>query len=140
MDRYRIIHRLKLGVPEIDTQHEEMANKLHAVSGALSDGDAAEVVLRLDELIACTEEHFRDEEHLFEMGGYSNLPEHRRQHAQLSAQLQDLKTRLASGKEPPNATLADSLWVWFGMHVLKADRLAADVINANHPDKVPQPR
>lgn len=133
MDENRRIERLKyeMGIPEMDAQHEEMAIKLGAVTKAIAEGDTKTLAIRLDELIIFTAEHFRDEEQVLENANYGALPEHRRQHVQLSAQLHDLKARLASGKESPDAVLADSLWVWFSMHVLKGDRLAADRIRVN---------
>lgn len=70
-----------LGIPEIDTQHEEISQLVAALQEAITQKDRRQLIhptlLRLNHLLV---NHFQYEESLMEMVGYGDLAQHRKMH------------------------------------------------------------
>ena len=109
-----------IGVPEIDRQHAEliaMANSLHhAIENSESYAIQASL---LDELISFTQFHFATEEALMDRYHDPNADAHKRQHAQLVAQVLFFRHALSSSD---SQMILSALRPWLIRHIKSYDR------------------
>jgi len=109
-----------IGVPEIDRQHETLialANRLHR---AIEDSE--DYVLQsalLDELVSYTQYHFASEEALMDRYKDPNAEAHKRQHAQLVAQVQFFRHALSNSD---SQMILSALRPWLIRHIRSYDR------------------
>lgn len=108
------------GVPEIDRQHEEliaMANSLHH---AIENSESYAIVAALlDELISFTQFHFATEESLMDRYHDPNADAHKRQHAQLIAQVLFFRHALSNSD---SQMILSALRPWLIRHIKSYDR------------------
>jgi len=114
---------LKLKIPRIDEQHQQLVVLINQLHGAMkgNQGQAA-VGLILDRLIDYTAMHFGFEEKLFAEHGYPDLVEHQRIHQELVAQVIDFQKRFKLGDAFVSMELMDFLKDWLVSHIQGADR------------------
>ena len=83
----------------IDEQHIQLFDLANALLSALVEGQPpATAEARLDVLLRHAEKHFRDEEGLLQKAGYTDLDQHRGEHARLIAGARSLQADMKAGK------------------------------------------
>lgn len=108
---------------QIDDEHQQMfdlVNRLHAEMTAAADRDT--VGRTLDALVACTQEHFADEESVMQAHEYAHLPEHARKHQALLAQLQTFVDEFRGGKMSITPETMAFLHEWLTQHMRRDDQ------------------
>ena len=124
-----------VGVPEIDDQHARMAALLNRVGDAVKTGQREERIMSLlDELVACTRDHFETEERLMDQHGYANALLHQQAHRKL---VEDL---LSIQRQFDNASLMLTLQAlkdWLIQHITESDRHLGEALLAAGAVKSP---
>jgi len=116
-----------LGVPEIDRQHQELADMLNKLNDAVKQNAPAEVAIHLfDEMIAYARAHFEAEERL--MGQYAYVADeaHIQEHQRLLGEANYLRNKFSQGGE---LLVLQSLKDWFLSHLVMDKPFAAYLIN-----------
>ena len=109
----------------IDHDHQDLFESIQRLRAALSAGQSAEptggrqerVAAAIAELRRATQEHFRSEEWIMQMGGYPGIDAHRHQHVLLLAEY-DKFVLGRLGFEEENVALAMKfMQEWFEFHI-----------------------
>jgi len=122
MELITLEDRLRLNVPEIDSQHEnliELINRLHA---ALMEG--AERVARdsiLSQLLEHSRSHCAYEEALMLRYDYPGYQAHKSEHDRLTHNLEYLIKRYQRGELLISIAVALELKCWATIHIEKSD-------------------
>jgi len=117
---------LLTGVEAIDRQHARLAHRANDLNNAVKAARPALELARLfDDLVQYAADHFADEESLMMRHAYPELARHRTIHAELLAQIADIRARMASGAE---LVALQALKDWFIHHVQTADRALGQYI------------
>jgi hemerythrin len=119
--------KLKLGVPEVDQEHELQAALLAALGDALVKGLGTEVQNLLQQLVDYTEVHFLSEELLMRFYSYPGYEEHVSEHAHLMDRVLDLKERWSDGDGSASRLLAE-LTAWVSGHIRSMDQALANYV------------
>lgn len=113
----------RVGVAEVDTQHEEIAqmlNDLCATAGRpTSRGAQVEAFHAIVDAVA---EHFETEEKLMRRSACPDYDLHKAEHDFFSAQLLNAQEQIAGGQVEIDETLLVYLRDWLRNHILVADR------------------
>ena|SRR6185369_12290943 len=122
---------LRLGVPVIDEQHEEIFTQFNRLSVALEEGrGSSEVIELLKYLDNYTTTHFTDEENLMTLYKYDGLEEQRQHHALFRENIAMFTEMLAAS--PPTQEIAikiDAILIkYFINHVRNLDRKMVEFI------------
>lgn len=112
---------LHLGQPVMDETHHEFVDLLNRF-GAAND---AERLARLDEFIAHTEAHFRQEEAWMERMQFPPLGCHRTEHEGVLEVMREVRKRIAGGESHYAAVLAQAIAEWFPLHAQSMDTVLA---------------
>jgi hemerythrin len=119
---------LRVDVPSIDDQHEEIFEYFNKLTDALQKGDGRdEVVNLLAYLESYASIHFSNEECLMEYFKYPGLEEQRQQHAQFKNNINMLAGLLADNDPMHDIAIkADAVLIrYFVLHVHKLDKALA---------------
>jgi diguanylate cyclase (GGDEF)-like protein/hemerythrin-like metal-binding protein len=117
----------EVGIAAVDAQHAELAARLNRLASALQAGDAPSVLRGvLDDVEGWARLHFRTEERLMSVFGYSELAAHAREHC---ASLEGLSTFGAHDERGAAVTMVQ-LKDWFLRHIDDTDRPMADFLSA----------
>lgn len=114
----------RLGIPQVDDDHERLVALLEGVLEAIAAGDPAEVVsARLDVFIAEAEAHFAREEDLLDRANYLGLAAHRVEHDRLLSHLLHMRTTLEGARPAGDdgALAATVLRDWLFRHIREDD-------------------
>lgn len=84
----------------------------------------------LDEFLRHTQEHFQGEEALMEAYHYGDLPEHKREHTMLFAELKLFVRDIKKGVERLDKKALCELKHWLIVHIRKSDKAFADYVNS----------
>lgn len=104
-----------LGVPEIDSQHQELAGRINNLNEAVKGMTPIDATARMfDELLSSVELHFETEERLMAKSGYAEDEEHRLGHQRLLGEINHLRTKFTEGSE---ALALQSLKDWLLSHI-----------------------
>lgn len=118
----------KLGLPAIDSDHEELVDLCNEFLDAAKGGaPLSRLATILDRLILRTRAHFVAEERLLDRHGYPGLAIHRAEHERLLAQAGVLKSRyeeVEHDEDVRRLTLetADYLQSWLLDHIKTNDK------------------
>ena len=113
---------LYTGSSLMDGDHRKLVDFVNAFFQSMQGGrDNGSVSKAMDELIACTGEHFVREEAEMERVQYVAALAHRTEHAKLLKQLLELKEMLDAGGRMNVPAVADFLSGWLRDHILTTD-------------------
>jgi hemerythrin len=108
--------------PLLDKEHQQLIDLLDALDKCISTGDSANQVRKhLSDFIALAEEHFRNEEAIMVTYKYTEIIDHKKEHADLLEQLFVLKNKLDSGLTPFGKDYMQLLRRWFEEHLFDID-------------------
>jgi len=122
---------LRVGVPVIDEQHENIFAHFDTLSEALEGGKGSEEVIEaLTYLNMYATTHFSDEENLMALYKYDGLDEQRQQHATFKENIAALSGLLAASAPTKEIAIKidATLIRYFINHVRRLDRKMAEFI------------
>lgn len=137
MDNITWSSQLETGIGIIDRDHKVLVDLLNQVAAVIGDNEERAVMGSvLNSLSEYTHYHFSREEKLQEVAGYPGLDAHRRRHAVLAAQVDDIRGRY---RDEPDSVKGEEvrafLRTWLVEHILKED-MNYRAICAAHPEAV----
>lgn len=124
---------LRLGVPALDEQHEDLFAYFDKLSTALQDGNGSGVII---ELLAYLDKysasHFENEESFMRLYRYPGLEEQQLQHAAFRENIVMFTETLAASEPTQEIALKiDAMLIrYFINHVRKLDRMMIDHIKS----------
>lgn len=109
---------MKLGVPEVDFEHEELIGVINALGDQIHKGETLDgIQALLDEINAQIEAHFALEEKIMRKNGFVGPEAHKEDHDRLLEQIRDIMTEAVGVDEDVlHAHLAQRLDMWFSEH------------------------
>jgi diguanylate cyclase (GGDEF)-like protein/hemerythrin-like metal-binding protein/PAS domain S-box-containing protein len=117
---------MRMGLPDIDQQHEHIIHFINELNGALKRPDQIEVISgQLDELIKLLKAHFTKEELSMQNSAYPEIARHRQQHKELLDDLAHRKNKFTEGGE---LVVLQSFKDWYLQHILNFDKPLADFL------------
>jgi len=121
---------LKLGIPEIDAQHETMTSLVNLIHETMLQGaDKATLDGLLSRLLEHTQTHFAYEEELMSRYNYPGYDEHKSEHNRLMQHLTDLAERYSNGELLLSFAVALELKGWALVHIEKLDKPLGTFLN-----------
>lgn len=122
--------KLSVGVKAIDEQHTVLFDTINDLHAAMMKGQARTIVGDLlKRLLAYTKNHFADEERMMESAGYSELPQHRILHRNLTRQVEEYIGRFEKGDITLSNDLSVFLSDWLKKHILAVDQSYGPCLN-----------
>ncbi|MGB5539802.1 MAG: bacteriohemerythrin [Gammaproteobacteria bacterium] len=131
MDLIKLEENLRLNIPEIDAQHEELIgliNRLH--EAMLHAAEKAVLDKLLSQLIEHTRTHFATEEQLMSQYGYPGFEAHKSEHTRLMQHLEGLAKRFDDGELLLSFAVVLELKGWAMVHIEKSDKPLGDYITS----------
>lgn len=116
--------RLVLGVPEMDTTHEEFVERVTALPQASDE----EFPLLFRDLVEHAQEHFDNEGRLMRACHFPATGEHEGEHQKLLNELNYLMARIALGRLAMARAYVEGLPIWFANHLATMDAALAACI------------
>ena len=120
---------MRVGIPQIDADHEGLVETLNDLHEVLSSGaggrDGADLLLRF---IRLSKEHFRREEEIMAEHGYPALAEHEREHGELMTVLSFLLDAVRTEQAMLEAGTLDYIRRWLCGHIENSDAALAAFI------------
>ncbi len=114
---------LRLGVPEMDDQHQKLIALLNQFYAAVERGEREEGIMALLEGVdRYTVYHFSAEEQFMEQIGYPDLEPHRKIHLAFRQEYLATVERHKGGDRKAIRDLVASLLSWLYTHINKTDR------------------
>ena len=108
--------------PLLDKEHQQLIDLLDTLDKCISTGDSANQVRKhLSDFVALAEEEFKNEEAIMETYKYTEIIDHKKEHADLLEQLFVLKNKLSSGHAPFGKDYMQLLRHWLDEHLFGAD-------------------
>jgi hemerythrin-like metal-binding protein len=121
---------LSVGVKASDDDHKKLIDMLNRLYEGMKNGQGKEVVGKvLHDLIRYTKFHFAREEEFFAKTGYPAL-EHKREHAELVKQAEELQSRHKSGECALSIATLDFLKDWLIIHIQGTDKKYTEHLTA----------
>lgn len=122
MELITLEDRLRLDIPEVDSQHEELIELVNGLHSALLEG--ADKTARdgfLSQLLDCTRSHCAYEEELMSRYDYPGYQAHKAEHDRLTQNLVDLVERYQRGELLLSIAVVMELKCWATIHIEKSD-------------------
>jgi hemerythrin-like metal-binding protein len=116
----------------IDGQHKKLFNLTNSYAEALQNGMSKAALSKLlDGLVEYANIHFSTEERYFVQFNYDLADEHKREHAILTAKIEDLKSKVRTGITIKEDEVSNFLKIWLENHVKGTDRKYMDCFYNN---------
>ncbi len=113
---------LSVQVQEIDDDHRKLVDLFNLLNHAVKGEEAADYVeALLEELISCTDCHFKHEERLMIKYGYDGFGEHKNEHDDLISSIIDLHKKRRTEGKPLSEEDIEFLEHWLTGHILGPD-------------------
>ena len=127
-----------IGIKDLDQQHRSLLECLNDCHRQVSNDKRAGIdAALLARLTAYAAEHFRLEEEMMRLAGYTGIETQEKQHRYFVSQIAELETALAQGTPTSAQSVLTFLRDWFLEHVLSLDKKFAAFALAAGKDKKP---
>jgi hemerythrin len=114
--------RLDTGHEALDREHHLQIALVSALVDAIEQGRPWMAHRLVDQLAGYTAAHFTSEELLMEAARYPRLPQHREEHRELLAHLDEVRSLLGGGEVDLALPMALDLRSGLGAHIATSDR------------------
>jgi len=111
----------RIGIAEVDHEHQELITLINALHAASQSGGKAAIADFLGELHSSIAAHFALEEKLMRGQRYPGFTEHKKDHEQLLDEIREIMDQAELGGSYDAARLATSLESWFSQHFRTQD-------------------
>ena len=113
----------RLGIENIDKEHEMLVNMLNQVHNLISEGKRDEARSYFNETLSLyVNEHFSNEEVFMESIGYDQLEEHKKIHRQFKNSFQTLKPKIDSADDAAFRNALTDTFTWIINHIGRTDK------------------
>jgi hemerythrin len=113
----------KIGVPEIDKQHQYLMGAAHDLHEAILNGHGHDHIEKvLNKLVDYVEFHFSTEEDLMKKVEYPETDEHCLEHLSLKTRIIYFRQKFTEGSEPLSEYLMLFLRDWLENHITVVDK------------------
>lgn len=110
------------GIPDIDSEHEELISSINSFYEKYTEGSAKEELIQiLNNIYGSIHAHFMLEERLMEKNSYPEYEEHKDDHARLLDDLRDITMELEHTSQLNEQQLKTKLNDWFTIHFKSFD-------------------
>lgn len=110
------------GVSRFDQQHKQLVERINRLNDAMMEGKGKEQLgAILEDLVAYTRSHFRDEEAMMQQHGFPKLHEHRREHEALTGKVMEFKEKFDQGLAGVSIQVMGFLRDWLTHHIHGSD-------------------
>lgn len=117
-------------VTAMDDQHKKLIDLINNLSNAEDNGAGRDASIAVvDELVAYTEIHFKEEERLMQQADYDDLPEQKKSHAAFCSKLAEFQQGLKSGTVLLSTDIVTFLKDWLLDHIVGMDKKYGPVLN-----------
>ncbi len=122
--------RYKLGIKEIDDQHEGFFEIINSLRDGIATRDTnADINTFLQQLIGFVKSHFTYEEKLMIDNEFSEFAAHQREHREFIMQIATYNVRNSNGTPPGGFELLSTLQQFLVEHISKTDKEFAEYIH-----------
>ncbi len=119
-------------VQRIDSEHQQLFVIVNNLYEAMKGGRGRDVLQPvLQELVAYTQQHFRNEEALLRQAGYADLAAHIVQHQKFVNRIQQLSNEYQAGATAITVELLDFLKNWLTGHIMGTDQHYSAALHAS---------
>ena len=130
MDLIKLDDKLRLGIPEIDSQHETLIGLINLLHETMLQGaNRAALDGLLSKLLEHTRNHFAYEEQLMSQHNYPGYEAHKSEHSRLMQHLVDLTERYNNGELLLSFAIVLELKGWAAVHIEKSDKQLGTFLN-----------
>jgi hemerythrin len=130
MELIKLEDKLKLDIPEIDSQHETLIGLINLLHETMLQGaDRAALDALLSQLLEHTRNHFAYEEQLMSQHNYPGYEAHKSDHNRLMQHLVDLTERYKNGELLLSFAIVLELKGWAVVHIEKSDKQLGTFLN-----------
>jgi hemerythrin-like metal-binding protein len=130
MELIKLEDKLKLDIPEIDSQHETLIGLINLLHETMLQGaDRAALDALLSQLLEHTRNHFAYEEQLMSQHNYPGYEAHKSDHSRLMQHLVDLTERYKNGELLLSFAIVLELKGWAVVHIKKSDKQLGTFLN-----------
>ncbi|MBU1247236.1 MAG: bacteriohemerythrin [Proteobacteria bacterium] len=120
----------KVGVKEVDEQHQKLFDMLNDLHQAAVNGSEQSVLAAiLDEMIDYTVYHFKTEEDLYIKYNFPGYENHKKVHDALTGQAVELQQQFRDGSATISFDLLDFLHGWLVDHTTGLDKEMGPFLN-----------
>ncbi len=120
---------LRVGIEEIDQEHDNCVALLNVLYSAMMSGaDNAHLVEMFSGLMEAIEHAFTVEQDLFERLGYPNAAEHVARHEAFMKRTIELQWEFEIGKVTINPEALEFLGAWLTNHIMGPDKACAEFL------------
>ena len=117
MELIKWSEKFSTGVPDIDSEHEELINSINSFYQKQNEGiEKSESVQILNDIYGSIHAHFMLEERVMEKNAYDEYEKHKNDHAKLLDDLRDITMELEETSQLDEAQLKNKLNDWFMIH------------------------
>jgi len=114
--------RYKVGIFDIDVQHQKLVSMINDLDQAMTKGQGKQALAKiLSDLIYYTQSHFSKEEALMKEHGYPEYDEHVRKHRAMTQKVLQVQAEFQSGKTNLSIEVMNFLQNWLNKHILETD-------------------
>jgi hemerythrin len=130
MELIKLEDKLKLDIPEIDSQHETLIGLINLLHETMLQGaDRAALDALLSQLLEHTRNHFAYEEQLMSQHNYPGYEAHKSDHSRLMQHLVDFTERYKNGELLLSFAIVLELKGWAVVHIEKSDKQLGTFLN-----------
>jgi hemerythrin-like metal-binding protein len=138
MDEGEEITELSYVIAEMDREHAGQLSLLNDLKVAVRGGAPDSLVYALlDELVEHTDLHFLSEQLAMKLHAYEASESHFLEHQRLLAEVQNLKSGLATGTATDKHNLIEALRSWLIVHIQTADKALAEYLSTRSAQPAP---
>ena len=119
----------EFGLPDIDDEHKSLFGAINRlIETASSDDPAKDIAINvsIEFLIQYVNEHFANEEALFDQTEYPDAEKHKKMHTDLKNKVLDFKERYNQGDEQALIDFVPVAKNWLTNHILNEDKKYVD--------------
>ena len=107
----------------IDFEHKKLVLIINDLHDSMKRGKSSKVLgSTLENLIAYTKTHFRNEERIMVQQNYTDIEEHKREHRKFVAEIEALHDKYRSGAVSISISLMNFLKTWLVDHIQGSDK------------------
>jgi hemerythrin len=114
---------LSVGIKSIDKQHKKLIQIINDFYDNLQKESPEEILLNIIErLKEYTVYHFETEENLFEKYNFDGYDEHKKEHGEFVAKIEDFHERFKNGKMLMALEVVNFIKLWIFKHIMGTDK------------------
>lgn len=123
--------QLSVNIGKIDLQHKKLVELINRLCDAMQQGKGKEALGNvLSELKDYTVYHFNTEEKLFQEHGYPRYQLHKKEHDDLTKQVEELKDKFDKGDIMITIKVLNFLKDWLNQHITGSDKIYTPFLNS----------